>query len=315
MIEVIVRDCIPETADVRRLVLTTPDGSPLPAFEAGAHIDVHLPNGMTRQYSLFSDPAQRDAYHIGVLKDKASRGGSQWIHDALMPGARLRISPPRNLFPLAKQAKRHLLFAGGIGITPILSMARHLSGAGEAFELFYSVRSADYAAFAPDAATWAGPDRFHLITDAPEAALQRFAPVLAAPDDDTHLYVCGPAGYIDAILTLARQSGWTEGQLHKESFGALPSTGADGAFTVQLARSGKTIEVAPDQTVIKALLDNGIIIPYSCEQGVCGTCLTPVLSGTPDHRDQYLTDEERAANDQFTPCCSRALTPELVLDL
>ncbi len=200
-------------------------------------------------------------------------------------------------------------------MTPILSMARHLSATGADFSVHYSVRSPSHAAFHADLKAMVPDNRFKLITDAPEVAMAQFRSVLTTPSNDTHLYVCGPAGYIEAILGLARELGWPETHLHKESFGALPSAGGDTAFTLKLARSGRTIEVPADKSAIRALQDAGVEIAYSCEQGVCGTCLTTVLSGVPDHRDQYLTDEERAANDQFTPCCSRALTPALVLDL
>lgn len=317
MIEVVVREVTQETPDVRRITLSHPDGALLPPFEAGAHIDVHLPNGMVRQYSLISDPVRSDAYQLGVLKEKGSRGGSQWLHETLATNDRLRVSPPRNLFPLIQPARRHILFAGGIGITPILSMVRHLAAKREDFEVYYSVRNGLDAAFYDDLASLAPKERVRLITGGREAARSIFLDALRAPSGGTHLYVCGPSGYIQAVFEIARQQGWPETQMHAEAFGALVSSHdeADEAFSVQLARTGKTIQVAENQTVLRALAAYGIEIPFSCEQGVCGTCLTGVIAGVPDHRDQYLTDEERDANDQFTPCCSRAKSPQLILDL
>ncbi|ESQ89399.1 hypothetical protein ABAC460_12880 [Asticcacaulis sp. AC460] len=315
MIEVVVTQILQATANIRRITLAAADGSALPPFDAGAHIDVHLPNGLIRQYSLTGLPGEARAYHLGVLKDPHSRGGSQWLHDRLKTGDPLRVSAPRNLFPLHGTAKQHRLFAGGIGITPILAMARHLSASGADFEVHYCVRNRAEAAFADDLASLRSQGRVRL-TEGRETARLDYLDALAAPTSDAHLYVCGPDGYIRTVLDLARQQGWTQAQLHKEAFTAQPLADSDDpAFRVRLARSGITVSVAPGQSVVKALEAHGVFIPVSCEQGICGTCLTPVVSGTPDHRDQYLTDDERAANDQFTPCCSRALSSELVLDI
>jgi vanillate monooxygenase ferredoxin subunit len=316
VIEVIVRDIIQETPDIRRLTLAPTGGAIFPAFEAGSHVDLHLPNGLVRQYSLINGPGETDTYQLGVLKETTSRGGSLWIHETLAKDDRLRISAPRNLFPVAKLAQRHILFAGGIGITPILSMARHLSASRADFEVHYSARNRREAAFYPDLTSLTG-GRVQLHADGRDVARTVFLDALSHPSPDTHVYICGPSGYIQAILELARQQGWPDSQLHMEAFGALPSPSDASAyaFTIQLARSGATIQVASDQTVTQALQAHGFDVPVSCEQGICGTCLTRVISGVPDHRDQYLTDEERAANDQFTPCCSRARSSELVLDL
>lgn len=292
------------------------DGAPLPAFDAGAHIDVHLAGNLVRQYSLCNLPGETHRYQIGVLRESASRGGSQAMHDHIDTGSVLTISAPKNHFPLV-QAKRSLLFAGGIGITPILAMAEALASRGASFELHYSVRSPERAAFSERIACSPFNDRVHFHYDSgPAAQKLDLAALLARPGPDTHVYVCGPQGFIDHVLGSARELGWPAAQLHVEYFSAAAvDASGDQAFDVKLASSGKVVTVPAGKTVIETLAGQGIEIPYSCEQGVCGTCLTRVLEGVPDHRDMYLTEEERAANDQFTPCCSRAKTALLVLDL
>ncbi|WP_241775405.1 ferredoxin reductase, partial [Pseudomonas corrugata] len=210
MIEVQVAARHNEALDICSYELTRVDGQPLPAFTAGAHIDVHLPGGVIRQYSLCNHPEERHRYLIGVLKDPASRGGSSSLHEQILPGARLLISEPRNLFPLAIQARRHLLFAGGIGITPILAMAEHLAQNGAPFELHYCARSLERAAFVERLRQSPYVDRVFLHFDeAPETALDT-ARVLAAPSEDVHLYVCGPGGFMQHVLDTARAQGWED---------------------------------------------------------------------------------------------------------
>jgi len=300
--------------------LVTLDGAPLPPFEAGAHIDVHVSapssSSLVRQYSLCNPPGETHRYQIGVLRDANSRGGSQAMHDHIDTGSVLHISAPKNHFPLV-DAARTLLFAGGIGVTPILAMAETLAARGAAFELHYSVRSPERAAFRERIAASRFADRVHFHYDSGDAAQKLdLAALLAAPAPDTHLYVCGPQGYIEHVLGSAKAMGWPQAQLHVEYFGAAAiDTDGDQPFEVKLASSGKIVMVPAGTTVIKALQEQGVEIPYSCEEGVCGTCLTRVLEGVPDHRDMYLTEEEQAANDQFMPCCSRSKTPVLVLDL
>lgn len=316
MIEVLVAARREEALDICSYELRRVDGQPLPAFTAGAHIDVHLPDGLVRQYSLCNHPEERHRYLIGVLKDPASRGGSRGLHEQVQPGTRLTISEPRNLFPLASQARRHLLFAGGIGITPILCMAEHLAQDGADFQLHYCARSLDRAAFVERLRRSAYADRVFLHFDeAPETALQAVQ-VLAMPDDDLHLYVCGPGGFMQHVLDTAKAQGWQGPCLHREYFAATPvDTGDDGSFAVKLASSGQVFDIPADRSVVQVLESHGIEIPISCEQGVCGTCLTRVLEGVPEHRDMFLTEAEQACNDQFTPCCSRSKTSLLVLDL
>jgi vanillate O-demethylase ferredoxin subunit len=316
MIDVLVVSRNDEAQDICSYELARVDGSPLPPFDAGAHIDVHLPDGLIRQYSLCNHPQERHRYLIGVLKDPASRGGSASLHQQIQQGARLQISEPRNLFALAPEAQRSLLFAGGIGITPILCMAEYLAHIGADFELHYCARSRERAAFVQRLEQSPFADRVVLHFDQqPETALNA-AQVLAAPQDNTHLYVCGPGGFMQHILDSAREHGWPEHCLHREYFTAAPiETANDGSFLVKVSSSGEVFEVPADKTVVQVLQNHGIDIAVSCEQGICGTCLTRVLEGTPEHRDLFMTEQEQALNDQFTPCCSRAKTPMLVLDI
>lgn len=305
-----------EALDIASFELARPDGSALPAFSAGSHIDVQVPGGLTRQYSLCNDAAENHRYRIAVLRDANSRGGSAAMHEALKEGDTLLISEPRNHFPLV-HAQRTLLFAGGIGVTPLLAMAQRLATSGADFTLHYSTRSAERTAFRDEigASAYADHVRFH-FDDGEAAQKLDLAAELGAPQPGTHLYVCGPTGFIDFVVKTAQGLGWPQEQVHLEYFGAAPQdTTGDRAFQVKIASSGAVYDIPADQTVVHALQEHGIEILTSCEQGVCGTCITRVLQGECDHRDLYFTDEEKAANDQFTPCCSRAKSPLLVLDL
>jgi vanillate O-demethylase ferredoxin subunit len=298
------------------LELVSVDGAPLPGFTAGAHIDVHLPGGLLRQYSLCNAPHEQHRYQIGVLRDTNSRGGSVAVHEALKVGDLLTIGVPRNQFALVP-AQHSLLLAGGIGVTPILCMAEALAASGASFEMHYCARSPARQAFRERIAGSGFADRVvHHYDDGDAAQKLDLEALLSQADPATHLYVCGPAGFIAHVVETARARGWPESQVHFEYFGAAPVTAdGNGAFDVKLASSGQVYTIPADRTVIQVLCEHGVDVPVSCEQGICGTCLTRVLEGEPDHRDQYLTDEERAANDQFTPCCSRARSSLLVLDL
>lgn len=309
-----------EAEGICSLDLVSVDGAPLPPFSAGAHVEVQLPfvrAGLARPYSLCNSPAETHRYQIAVLKEPASRGGSQAMHDQVQEGMELDIRPPRNQFALAPQARHHLLLAGGIGVTPLLSMAEALAAAGASFELHYAVRSPERLAFSERLQRSAFAPSVHIHVDSgPSAQRLDLAALLAAPSTGRHLYVCGPAGFMDAALAAAAQAGWPPDHVHLERFGAdVQPLSSDGVFEVQLSSSGRVIPVRADQSVLQALCAAGVDVPSSCEQGVCGTCLTRVVDGLPDHRDQYLLPEEQAANDQFLPCCSRALSARLVLDL
>ncbi|MDB5899690.1 MAG: oxidoreductase, partial [Ramlibacter sp.] len=263
-----------------------------------------------------NDAAEQHRYRIAVLRDPKSRGGSIAMHDLLKEGDMLLISEPRNHFPLV-HAQRAILFAGGIGVTPLLAMAQRLSSIGADFTLHYSTRAADRTAFRDEisASTYASRVQFH-YDDGDAAQKLDLDREIGTPQAGTHLYVCGPTGYIDFVVQTAKRLGWPEDQVHLEYFGAAAQdTTGDKPFQVKIASSGATYEVPADQTVVQALQAHGVEIMVSCEQGVCGTCITRVLQGECDHRDMYFTDDEKARNDQFTPCCSRARSPLLVLDL
>ncbi|WP_321812254.1 MULTISPECIES: PDR/VanB family oxidoreductase [unclassified Burkholderia] len=306
-----------EAINIDSFELTSLDGSALPPFSAGSHIDVRVSDGLVRQYSLCNAPSERHRYLIAVLKEENSRGGSRAMHEAIHIGDEITISRPRNHFELSASGLPTLLFAGGIGVTPILAMAERLYAAGADFQMYYCARSQERMAFYDriSESGFASRVLFHFDDGARTQKLD-IAAVLDRIGAQQELYVCGPGGFMDAVLGQARARAWPEDRLHYEFFSAKPcNTDGDRAFEVHLARSGRLVVVGRDQTVAQALADAGVRIPLSCEQGVCGTCVTRVLEGIPAHKDVYLTPEEQAVNDRFTPCCSRANTARLVLDL
>ncbi|MBD8493057.1 PDR/VanB family oxidoreductase [Pseudomonas syringae] len=297
------------------LDLTRADGAPLPLFEAGAHVDIHIAPGLVRQYSLCSDPADVSLYRLGVLRDPASRGGSVGVHDTLLEGRSVQISTPRNLFPLVAGARRSILLGGGIGITPMIAMAYALQQRGEDFELHYCGRSRSRSAFLEQlqAAPFADKVITHFDDEGAGQNLD-LVKVLGQGERGVHMYTCGPSGFMEWVINGARQQGYAEDHIHKEYFQVEVDASGE-SFEVVAARSGKTVQVVEGQSILDALAGVGIKIEISCEQGVCGTCLCDVLEGEPDHRDVYLTDEEKAGNDQILVCCSRAKTKKLVLDI
>lgn len=306
------RDC---AEGIAAFELVADDGGELPAFTAGSHVDVFLPGGMTRQYSLRNDPAERHRYCIGVLREPSGRGGSAHMHDRLRVGDIVETSHPRNAFALDEDAPFSLLIAGGIGITPILSMAHRLTALGRDFAFHYCARSAARMAFREEMLASAFADRlqFHL-DDGPAEQKLDLAAMLSRRPSGAHLYACGPAGFLDAVVASAT-SAWPAETVHREYFAntAQPAPSGDKPFRVTLAGDRRSFEVLPGRTIVEVLAEHGVEVQVSCEQGICGTCVTRVLAGTPDHRDLVLTDKQRA--DRMTLCCSRALTDELVLDL
>jgi vanillate O-demethylase ferredoxin subunit len=306
-----------EAEDIVSFELGAADGGTLPPFSAGSHIDVHLDGEkLIRQYSLCNDPTESHRYQIAVLRDPCSRGGSLAMHDRIVEGARIEISLPRNHFPLVV-ADETLLIAGGIGVTPLLCMAERLSKIGAPFRLHYCTRSQTRTAFWQrlKTAPFASQVSFH-FDDGEASQFFDAASVLGPPRSGCHIYICGPSGFIDHVVGIAKKAGWPESSLHKEYFGAPEvSSVGDRAFSVQLASSGAILAVPPDKSVVEVLSEHGVALPLSCHQGVCGTCITRVLGGEIDHRDFFFTDAEHAAQDQFTPCCSRAHSDLLVLDL
>lgn len=293
------------------------EGAALPAFTAGAHIDVKTPSGAVRQYSLCNDPGQPGPYQIAVLREAAGRGGSASMHDALAEGDTLAVSAPRNHFALSEAPGASLLFAAGIGITPLMAMADTLHAQGRDFTLHYCARSEARTAFLRRLRERPYAERVRFHFDGGEAGRQLdIGAALAEAPAGAHLYVCGPQPFITAVQDSAARAGWPTARVHFEHFsGASVDTRGDGAFDVVLARSGRTVRIAPDLSITQALAAEGVAIDTSCEQGVCGTCLCTVLEGEVDHRDLYLTPEEQAANTQMLPCCSRARSARLVLDL
>jgi len=305
-----------EAEDIVSLELASTDGKTLPSFSAGAHIDVNVPGGLTRQYSLLNDSGEQHRYVIGVLRDPESRGGSTAIHDKVNVGDVLQISEPKNHFPLVK-SQRSVLFAGGIGVTPILCMARRLSAANADFQMHYCARTPERMAFKGDieSSAFAVRVQFH-FDNGDDAQKLKLEEVLAEPQSGTHIYICGPTGFIDYVVNTAKAQGWPTEQVHLEYFGGVEvDTSDDESFEVKIASTGQTFTVPADKSITQVLDENDVFIPVSCEEGVCGTCLVRVLEGEPEHRDLYLTDSEHAANDQMTPCCSRSKSSVLVLDL
>lgn len=289
-----------------------PTGERLPDWTPGAHIDVHLPGGMLRQYSLCGNPADRERWRIGVLREPLGRGGSRWIADELTEGCSLRVRGPRNNFPL-QPADRYVFVAGGIGITPLLPMIRAVHTAGRDWVLHYGGRTRSSMAFLSQLVDYGSRVQAH---PQDEVGLLDLESVLSAAADDALVYCCGPTPLIEALEDRCRTR--RSGALHVERFTAAPDpTGshADTAFEVVCERSGATVSVPADLSILEAVENAGIAVLSSCAEGICGTCETPVLDGVPDHRDSLLTDEEKAAGDSMMICVSRSHGDRLVLDL
>ena len=289
------------------------DGAPLPSFTAGAHLTVVTPTGVRRNYSLCSDPAHTAHYEIAVKRHRHGRGGSISMADDVQTGSRLTISEPRNNFELAVRAKASLFIAGGIGITPILSMMRHLksSASDHKFTLIYCARDAEHTAFA-DTLHTEFPGRVTIHHDHGDVnSAFDFWPLFEKPTS-AHVYCCGPKGLMDSVADMSGH--WPSGSIHFESFGVDAKAFAENtAFTARLQRSGKVIPVSKQQTLLEALRANGCAVRSSCESGTCGSCKTGLISGEAEHRDMVLSDEEKA--DHIMVCVSRARSAELVLDL
>jgi ferredoxin-NADP reductase len=286
-------------------------GEPFPAFAPGAHIDVHLPNGLVRQYSLTRAEPNPRRYTVAIKRDAAGRGGSRYIHDEIHAGAALTISTPRNNFPLREDAAQVVFIAGGIGITPIWCMIQRLEWLKRPWTLYYACRSRADMAFRAPLAELAGA-HLHFDDESGGKVLNVAAIVGAAPGE-AHLYCCGPAPMLAAFEAAA--AGWPRDQVHVEYFSAKPEPAMQGGFVVELARSGKEFFVSEGRSILDVLLDAGIDVPCSCQQGICGTCETRVVSGIPEHRDMILSEQEQASNTTVMICCAGSKTERLVLDL
>ncbi|MBE1489778.1 PDR/VanB family oxidoreductase [Plantactinospora soyae] len=298
--------------DVLELALARPTGQALPQWTPGAHVDVLLPGGMVRQYSLCGDPAQTGSWRIGVLREPAGRGGSAWLHDHAVEGTELVLRGPRNNFPL-DDADRYVFVAGGVGITPVLTMVHAAERAGRPWVLWYGGRRRSSMAFL-DELTGYG-DRVRLRPEDESGQLD-LATVLADRDPGTLFYCCGPPGLIDAMRS--RCQSMPAGNLRVERFSAVPQPAADepdGGIEVICQRSGLTVAVPPGLSILDAVRQAGVDVLSSCTEGICGTCETTVLDGVPAHRDSLLTEDEQEAGDTMMICVSRALGDRLVLDL
>ncbi|PKW16633.1 ferredoxin-NADP reductase [Saccharopolyspora spinosa] len=310
-IPTIIAEMVPEAEGVVSLHLEPEGDDKLPVWDPGAHIDLVLGDDLVRQYSLCGDPTDLSSWKIGVLREPESRGGSSYVHDTLRVGDRVLCRGPRNNFTLA-DAGEYLFIAGGIGITPILPMLRSCETAGKPWRLVYGGRQRASMSFLDELATYGErvtvwPQDSHGILDLED--------LLGTPRAGTQIYCCGPGGLLDAVEE--RCGIWPAGTLHLERFrpqdGALD--GKNTAFELVLDYSDVTITVSPEQTIAEAVEAAGVHLPTSCREGTCGTCETVVLEGEPDHRDSYLTPEEKASNEVMMPCCSRSFSSRLVLDL
>jgi len=312
--DVVVKNRHVEGENIAVMEFESATSATLPKVEAGAHIDVHLPNGMVRQYSLCQNPNDEGKFRLGILRDPESRGGSVSAFDEIKDGMQIQVSEPKNLFPLLK-AKHSVLIGGGIGITPLITMAYQLASEGTSFELHYCGASPENCAFVDEIKNGelAKYTTFHFKS---EGASHRafFESAIKDIDSESHIYTCGPVGFMDWVINLATAHDFPEQQIHKEYFQVETDTSGD-SFEVVAERSGKIIMVEAGETILQALAKEGIEIEMSCEQGVCGTCMCDVIEGEPDHRDVYFTDEEKASNEQILVCCSRSKTPRLVLDI
>ncbi|MBN9792584.1 MULTISPECIES: PDR/VanB family oxidoreductase [unclassified Pseudonocardia] len=302
----------PVADGVVRLTLRRPDSAPLPVWEPGAHLDLHLGADLVRQYSLCGDPADRTAFQVAVLREQDGRGGSAHVHDVLEKGTVLTVQGPRNNFALAG-SDEYLFVAGGIGITPILPMVAAAERAGARWRLVYGGRARGSMAFVDGLVDRYG-DRVDVVPQ-DERGLLDLDGLLGVPRDGVLVYCCGPEPLLAAVEQ--RCSAWPPGALHLERFSpkevAEPGTGAT-TFEVEFAGSGVTVEVPPGVSIVDAAAEAGVEIETSCREGVCGTCESAVLEGVPDHRDSVLTPDEQAANDVMFPCVSRCLSGRLVLD-
>jgi len=312
--DVVVKNRHVEGGNIAVMEFESATSTTLPKVEAGAHIDVHLPNGMVRQYSLCQNPNDEGKFRLGILRDPESRGGSVSAFDEIKDGMQIQVSEPKNLFPLLK-AKHSVLIGGGIGITPLITMAYQLAHEGTSFELHYCGASPENCAFVDEIKNGelAKYTTFHFKS---EGASHRafFESAIKDIDLESHIYTCGPVGFMDWVINLATTHDFPEQQIHKEYFQVETDTSGD-SFEVVAERSGKIIMVEAGETILQALAKEGIEIEMSCEQGVCGTCMCDVIEGEPDHRDVYFTDEEKASNEQILVCCSRSKTPRLILDI
>ncbi|MGY4494681.1 PDR/VanB family oxidoreductase [Pseudomonas sp. TE3610] len=300
------------TPRIRRVVLTARDNKPLPCFTPGAHIEIHLPGErqQKRAYSIVN-LSDSDHYEIAVQLDKQSTGGSKWVH-SLVEGQYVNVETPKNHFPLVAGADHYLLIAGGIGITPMLSMARALISSQQAFTLHYAGRDGSNMAYLAEVQCMENSRCW--ISDGDAAKRFAATTVLANPAANTHLYICGPTEMITSVIQTAREQGWREDQVHYELFAGTLEEDGDLPFEVELRTSGVSLVVNPGQNLLDVMVEAGLDPMFDCRRGDCGVCVAQIIDGEADHRDICLSDRERA-NGAFCTCVSRAKTAKLVLDL
>lgn len=307
-----------ETPLIKRFTLGREDGGALPAFTGGSHIIVQMQEADGRRhsnaYSLMSDPSDTRQYQIGVRLEEQSKGGSAFMHRQVEVGSGLTISSPNNLFVLDRGAQRHVLIAGGIGITPFLSQLHELGGNDAQYELHYAFRSPEHGAFCRDLMD--GPHAgCTQLYSASEGRMLDIRALIEGLDEAAHVYVCGPRSLIDAVIDTARELGVADNRVHWEQFAAAPA-GNQGAFSVTLARSGRELWVEEGMSIFKAIENaKAATVECLCREGVCGTCETQILEGEAEHLDQYLSDDEKASQKTMMICVSRARGTSLVLDL
>jgi vanillate O-demethylase ferredoxin subunit len=314
LLTVQVADVRAEACDVMTLELRAVSGSVLPPFEPGAHLDLHLPNGLVRQYSLTNDWRERDRYVIGVGRAEKSRGGSDYVHSQVRAGMQLKISAPRNNFPLDPAAEQFLFIAGGIGVTPIMAMIRWCVAQSKPWRIIYAARSRQRAAFYEQICGLARSSaQFHFDDEAGQVL--DVAQAISSWSPGERVYCCGPTPLMEAVKAL---SGQLPPDTIRFEWFTVPESDEpqeSESFSVRLERSGREFQVPADKSILEVLEENGFEIPFSCREGLCGTCVTNVLGGEPDHRDYVLSDEERESGRMMTICCSRAKSPSLTLDL
>lgn len=313
-VDMIVRQLRWEATGVLSVRLENIDCSPVATWTPGAHLDLHLASGLVRQYSLCGDPADETGFRIAVLRDPASRGGSEHVHDRLRPGQVIAVSEPRNNFEMY-DARNYVFIAGGIGITPILAMIGEAQRRGADWHLHYGGRSRETMAFLDQLDDFSG--RVHVVSEDTDGILD-LPGILGTPQHDTLVYACGPEGLLGAVETTGKA--WPDGSIQLERFKAAEresagESGGDGPVRVVCDRTGITMTVPPEESILDALERSGIDVDNSCREGLCGTCETRVLAGVPDHRDSLLSTSERESGKTMLICVSRAQTDELVLDL
>lgn len=307
-----------EAEGVLSFLLARADGAALPPVDPGAHIDIALPGGLLRSYSLSNYGETPEAYRLTVALDAASRGGSRYLHEQLRAGALIGMSLPRNNFALAEEAPLSIFIAGGIGVTPFLPMIARLNARGRPWRLHYCVRTENRAALLGELRALAAAGQGVVLPHfdgAPGAAMLDLDRLLRDVPPSAHVYCCGPAPMLDAYRAGARAAGIEEARVHFEYFKAEVVQATEGGFTVVCEKSGVEAVVAPGRTILDAVTALGIAVPFSCEEGVCGSCETRVISGEPDHRDMILSDHEKAESRTMMICCSGSKSARLVLDL